>query len=134
MAAGGPGCDGLAIGKPPPNQKVESEADAVTMTPESARALPKCVVISRALFDGVGAEPDERSEQGERDQKRDGGIPQGIGRKPSGKAVHDRRRFGLGRIRHPHTFSTSGRPSRPDGMKIRTIARIENAATSLYCA
>ena len=32
---------------------------------------------------------------------------------------------------HPHTFSISGRPSRPCGMKIRMIARIENAATSL---
>ena len=30
-----------------------------------------------------------------------------------------------------HTFSTSGRPSRPDGMKMSTMARIENAATSL---
>ncbi len=29
------------------------------------------------------------------------------------------------------TFSTSGRPSRPDGMKISTTARIEKAATSL---
>ena len=34
---------------------------------------------------------------------------------------------------HGHqTFSTSGRPSRPEGRKIKTIARIENAATSLY--
>ena len=30
------------------------------------------------------------------------------------------------------TFSTSGRPSRPVGKKISTIASIENAATSLY--
>src|SRR5262249_21250861 len=30
------------------------------------------------------------------------------------------------------TFSTSGRPSSPVGMKIRTTIRIENAATSLY--
>ena len=30
-----------------------------------------------------------------------------------------------------YTFSTSGRPSSPDGMKISTMARIENAATSL---
>ena len=30
------------------------------------------------------------------------------------------------------TFSTSGRPSRPVGMKISTMIRIENAATSLY--
>ena len=30
-----------------------------------------------------------------------------------------------------HTFSTSGRPSRPEGMKISTMARIEKAATSL---
>ena len=29
------------------------------------------------------------------------------------------------------TFSTSGRPSRPDGRKISTMARIEKAATSL---
>ncbi len=33
-----------------------------------------------------------------------------------------------------YTFSTSGRPSRPDGMKISTMARMEKAATSLYCA
>ena len=32
----------------------------------------------------------------------------------------------------PQTFSTSGRPRMPDGMKISTMARIENAATSLY--
>ena len=31
----------------------------------------------------------------------------------------------------PQTFSTSGRPRMPDGMKISTIARIEKAATSL---
>jgi hypothetical protein len=30
-----------------------------------------------------------------------------------------------------HTFSTSGRPSRPCGRKIKVMARIENAATSL---
>ena len=30
------------------------------------------------------------------------------------------------------TFSTSGRPSRPVGKKISTMASIENAATSLY--
>ena len=30
------------------------------------------------------------------------------------------------------TFSTSGRPSSPVGMKINTTIRIENAATSLY--
>ena len=32
------------------------------------------------------------------------------------------------------TFSTSGRPRIPVGMKIRTTIRIENAATSLYSA
>ena len=32
----------------------------------------------------------------------------------------------------PQTFSTSGRPRMPEGMKISTMARIENAATSLY--
>ncbi len=31
-----------------------------------------------------------------------------------------------------YTFSTSGRPSRPVGKKISTMASIENAATSLY--
>ena len=36
-----------------------------------------------------------------------------------------------GHVRPSHTFSTSGRPSRPCGMKISVIARIENAATSL---
>jgi hypothetical protein len=30
------------------------------------------------------------------------------------------------------TFSISGRPSRPEGRKIRTTMRIEKAATSLY--
>src|SRR5581483_6652440 len=30
------------------------------------------------------------------------------------------------------TFSTSGRPSSPVGKKMRTMASIENAATSLY--
>ncbi len=34
--------------------------------------------------------------------------------------------------RGPHTFSTSARPSRPVGMKISTMIRIEKAATSLY--
>jgi hypothetical protein len=32
----------------------------------------------------------------------------------------------------PHTFSTSGRPRMPEGMKISTMARMEKAATSLY--
>ena len=34
-------------------------------------------------------------------------------------------------VRHDQTFSTSGRPSRPDGRKISTIASIEKDATSL---
>ena len=34
--------------------------------------------------------------------------------------------------RRHQTFSTSGLPSSPEGRKINTIARIENAATSLY--
>ena len=38
---------------------------------------------------------------------------------------------GEGGVGH-QTFSTSGRPRRPVGRKIRTIARIEKAATSLY--
>ena len=37
----------------------------------------------------------------------------------------------LGSDRHRQTFSISGRPRMPEGMKIRVIARIENAATSL---
>jgi hypothetical protein len=32
---------------------------------------------------------------------------------------------------HPHIFSTSGRPKRPEGRKISVAARIEKAATSL---
>ena len=35
-------------------------------------------------------------------------------------------------VRVRQTFSTSGRPSRPVGMKISTTIRIEKAATSLY--
>ncbi len=47
-----------------------------------------------------------------------------------------RARIGRGALRcgrgHSQTFSTSGRPSRPEGRKISTMARMENAATSLY--
>ena len=35
-------------------------------------------------------------------------------------------------VRHDQTFSTSGRPSSPEGRKISTMARMEKAATSLY--
>ena len=43
----------------------------------------------------------------------------------------DEERFAPGGSHPAQTFSTSGRPRRPDGMKISVMARIENAATSL---
>ena len=48
------------------------------------------------------------------------------------RADHIDARGGRGRLgRHAQTFSTSGRPRRPGGRKISTMARIEKAATSL---
>ena len=41
------------------------------------------------------------------------------------------KRGGLRRGGHAQTFSTSGRPRMPEGMKIRVMARIMKAATSL---
>ena len=79
--------------------------------------------MQHAVDVGVGVQEDDRhAEQNGED---------GRGRRIFEARGDARGLGGHGDGGHRHTFSISGRPSRPEGMKMRVIARIENAATSL---
>src|SRR5262249_26258334 len=74
-----------------------------------------------------GLEADQRQEPRERDQRGDRRV---LDRGRKARSCCGSGNDGLGCC-GGHTFSTSGRPSRPCGRKISTIARMEKAATSL---
>ena len=67
----------------------------------------------------------------------EGDEPRREGRAQRGNELADARSVclgqggGLRRGGHAQTFSTSGRPRMPEGMKIKVMARIMKAATSL---
>ena len=67
-------------------------------------------------------EADQRQEQAEGDERGEAGVAQRAGH-------FDALSWRAGG--HAQTFSTSGRPNRPCGRKIRVIASTEKAATSL---
>ena len=71
-----------------------------------------------------GPKPEQQAEQREGD---DGGEQRVEKRRPEPLAERC-----AGLSQGAQTFSTSGRPSRPVGKKMSTIASIEKAATSLY--
>src|SRR5690606_34806104 len=68
----------------------------------------------------VGPEREEEEAEDRDQQGGDGGVANRI------------RGTGACSVRHGQTLSTSGWPSRPEGRKMSTMARIEKAATSLY--
>jgi hypothetical protein len=90
----------------------------------------------------LGAEQQDRNRQAEHHQRgkeraldRFGEIerPAVGGRDVSARQRRVGGRRDGGRVDGRHqTFSTSGRPRIPEGMKVSTMARIEKAATSLY--
>ena len=71
---------------------------------------------------GDGLEADQRQEQAEGDERGKAGVLAARG---------DIDALALRAAAPSQTFSTSGRPSRPCGRKIRVMASIEKAATSL---
>ena len=76
----------------------------------------------------VGLQADQQHEQAEGDERR----RRALRASRAGDDVVRGLRLRLQWLRPwAQTFSTSGRPSMPDGRKISTIARIEKAATSL---
>src|SRR4029077_12322376 len=85
-----------------------------------------------AAFLRIGSQGDERNAKAERHERRKARVLQG-GDEAVGNALLGARRGRLGKHCHGgQTFSTSGLPRRPCGRKINVIARMENAATSLY--
>src|SRR3569623_473110 len=96
---------------------------------EVAEAGPEDQQPGRAR---LGTDAEHQREQPQRDERAQQRFLQDEGCTHVTGAV----RFWSGRrlVRHAgaQTFSTSGRPRRPVGMKIRTTIRIEKAATSLY--
>ncbi len=119
--------------------------------------LPQCGRTPEAGAERRRLQADQRPEQGQGDQSGDERVLDGIdiavaalsGRLDRGRLAGQRAgallvlnfgpfgakvgsRLGRGRFRPCQTFSTSGRPSSPEGRKIRVMARIEKAATSLY--
>ncbi len=74
---------------------------------------------------------DDRERQAEGDERRHERVSQRGNELPGGRSAGFGERSGLRSRGHGQTFSTSGRPRMPEGMKISVIARIMNAATSL---
>ena len=90
---------------------------------EKVPALLEHEAVVHVRFDPDG---EDREGEDRRDQPGERGVAQG--------PLHARRAFGggdRGAVPHDQTFSTSGRPSSPEGMKIRTTMRIEKAAAFL---
>ena len=81
---------------------------------------------------GFGVIADDREAEAEGDQRRGERVAQ-RGDELRGGRVASASASGvdLRRRGHGQTFSTSGRPRMPEGMKISVMARIMNAATSL---
>ena len=70
-------------------------------------------------------EANERDAQDEADEGHPAGVAQALGRRHRVTRKDDGAH---------HTFSTSGRPSRPEGRSISTRHRMPKVATSLYSA
>ncbi len=119
----------------PPDHDVEQEADRRHRA-SHAGGLGEMHGDFEAAIRAVRAQAHERAQQRQRQQKGYSSVPDGISHAACVFARRrEFRRWPFRDIHHPaYTFSTSGRPSSPDGMKISTMARMENAATSLYCA
>ena len=133
--------------------QTQDEAHAEGDGHEGQPEIPAGVENKPARGD-VAANGDEEERQQSDDGRRDGGFAQSLrDRKPHDGLGREGRLAGGGiplvfelalgadrrgggnvgcRCHGDQTFSTSGRPSRPEGRKISVIARIENAATSLY--
>jgi len=120
--------DAARAGAAVPDEKRQSEAaseDDGASDRHGAPAGNEDQLVRHVLFGAPGehghAEPehDERGEERVLDRGRDAHA--------GGLGLHGAAPGGDGH----QTFSTSGRPRMPDGMKISAIARMENAATSL---
>ena len=102
-----------------PRQEGERHRDG-----DIAPALIQDQLVGHVL---IGSQREDGKRQTERQQGSAGRILDCRG----DGASASRSGMGTGRGHRAQTFSTSGRPSRPDGRNTRTITRIEKVATSL---
>ena len=107
--------------------------NAAAMATSVNRRPQRWTMISSLRMFCVGLEADEQHEHAQRHNGREERVARGlhvVGRVgPAGYGRHCRLGCGLAHL--DQTFSTSGRPRMPVGLKISTIARMEKVATSL---
>ena len=119
---------GLSLGELAPLESVEHEAQHESPDEDDSEEVAehrpaRCNLQRAALIDS--RQTDHRNTQPQRDRGDDRGVLHTLGRRQHIRCEN--------KTRH-QTFSTSGRPSRPDGRNINTRIRIEKVATSLYSA